>query len=106
MNRRAGWQRAAHVEHEIDVDSTRRFSVWVARQDDAVRDRGPGGRCSGAPGIGVIPIWWRVSTIDIALASRECRVPRQKRVFTPEYRAEAVQLVLAADKPIAEMAGI
>jgi len=31
-------------------------------------------------------------------------VPRQKRVFTPEYRAEAVQLVLAADKPIAEIA--
>ena len=31
-------------------------------------------------------------------------MPRQKRVFTPEYRAEAVQLVLAADKPIAEIA--
>jgi transposase len=31
-------------------------------------------------------------------------VPRQKRVFTPEYRTEAVQLVLAADKPIAEIA--
>jgi transposase-like protein len=29
---------------------------------------------------------------------------RQKRVFTPQYRAEAVQLVLAADKPIAEIA--
>jgi len=31
-------------------------------------------------------------------------MPRQKRVFTPEYRAEAVQLVLAADKPVAEIA--
>ncbi len=31
-------------------------------------------------------------------------MPRQKRVFTPEYRAEAVQLVLSADKPIAEIA--
>lgn len=31
-------------------------------------------------------------------------MPRQKRVFTPEYRAEAVQLVLAAGKPIAEIA--
>ena len=31
-------------------------------------------------------------------------MPRQKRVYTPEYRAEAVQLVLAADKPIAEIA--
>ena len=31
-------------------------------------------------------------------------MPRQKRVFTPEYRAEAVQLVLAADKPIAGVA--
>ena len=31
-------------------------------------------------------------------------MPRQKRVFTPEYRAEAVQLVLAAAKPIAEIA--
>ena len=31
-------------------------------------------------------------------------MPRQKRVFTPEYRAEAVQLVLAVDKPIAEIA--
>ena len=31
-------------------------------------------------------------------------MPRQKRVFTPEYRAEAVQLVLAADKHIAEIA--
>jgi transposase len=31
-------------------------------------------------------------------------VPRQKRVFTPEYRAEAVQLVLATDKPTAEVA--
>ncbi len=31
-------------------------------------------------------------------------MPRQKRVFTPEYRAEAVQLVLSADKPIVEIA--
>lgn len=31
-------------------------------------------------------------------------MPRQKRVFTPEYRAEAVQLVLSADKPVAEIA--
>ena len=31
-------------------------------------------------------------------------MPRQKRVFTPEYRAEAVQLVLAADKPVAQIA--
>lgn len=31
-------------------------------------------------------------------------MPRQKRVFTPEYRAEAVQLVLTANKPIAEIA--
>lgn len=31
-------------------------------------------------------------------------MPRQKRVFTPEYRAEAVQLVLAANKPVAEVA--
>ena len=31
-------------------------------------------------------------------------MPRQKRVFTPEYRAEAKQLVLAANKPIAEIA--
>ena len=30
-------------------------------------------------------------------------MPRQKRVHAPEYRAEAVQLVLAADKPIAKI---
>jgi transposase len=31
-------------------------------------------------------------------------VPRQKRVFTSEYRAEAVALVLAGDRPIAVIA--
>ena len=29
---------------------------------------------------------------------------RDRSVFTPEYRAEAVQLVLAADEPTAEVA--
>ena len=29
---------------------------------------------------------------------------RQKRVFTPEYRAEAVQLVVSSGKPVAEVA--
>jgi len=31
-------------------------------------------------------------------------VPRQKRVFTPEYRADAVTLVLSGDRPIASIA--
>jgi len=31
-------------------------------------------------------------------------VPRAKRVYTPEYRAEAVALVLSSDKPIAAIA--
>jgi transposase len=31
-------------------------------------------------------------------------VPRAKRVFTPEYRTEAVELVLSSEKPIAEVA--
>lgn len=31
-------------------------------------------------------------------------MPRGKRVFTPEYRAEAVALVLSSNKPIAEVA--
>jgi len=35
---------------------------------------------------------------------RGVSVPRQKRVFTPEYRADAVTLVLSGDRPIASIA--
>lgn len=31
-------------------------------------------------------------------------MPRAKRLFTPEYRTEAVALVLSSNKPIAEIA--
>jgi len=73
--------------------STSAFSFDAAAADNCGRDPRPHQRRY----LGLDPVWW-------APRKRMCIMSRTRREFTPEYKDEAVKLVISTGRAVATVA--